>query len=184
MFQIRISLPKCVSVSVWYVWYSLQVTYTGRLGAAREKAQVFLGAFYGVPLPTPHDPPRPEILVPLEQLLLSKYHAAREDLVSALEAVRGEPNERNSVRERYQTCLVAQTRLARLRHYVTTNGETPGEIGGVFSLHEAAARLDHSSLSLSQLSRLAGCLINTMLILSHSPDKTHSDTPALSGNRF
>lgn len=157
------------------------MTYTGKLGATREKAQAFLGAFYGIPLmskppqKTLIDPRKPEILHRLERRLLSEYCSARDKLTASLTALSGDmeggqaghPKQlQDSIRERYQTCFLAQTLLARLRHYMTMMGEAsaPGT-GGVFSVEEEAGRVDFTGLSLSQLYRLAGCLVNTLLVL-------------------
>ena len=164
------------------------MTYTGRLGAAREKAQMFLGAFYGVPLlPASRDPQRSNILGPLEGALLFQYQTTRQDLVSVLETVSGggdSAREKDRVREKYQACFLAQTRLARLRHYMETVGGAPVVIGGVFSLQEAAAALDYSSLSRSQLYRLAGCLVNAMLILTGPREEKEDTTSVFTGKEL
>ena len=161
----------------------VQVTYTGRLGAARERAQVFLGAYYGVPLLTPQDPQGPQILPPIEQVLLSRYQETRQDLVSALKTAGEDPHDKERIREKYQACFLAQTRLARLRHYMRAVGEAPSVIGGVFSLQEAAAAVDYSSLSRSQMYRLAGCLVNTVLILAGPGEERQGDTAVFTGNK-
>lgn len=162
----------------------LQVTYTGKLGAAREKTQAFLGSFYGIPLmpnrqQTPIDPLKPNILYPLEQRLLSEYHAARDKLTSSLtSSVVEKDSHKHSqdiTRERYQTCFVAQARLARLRHYgKTTEGGETIVSSGVFSVEDEAARVDLTTLSLSQLYRLAGCLVNTLLVLCGQKESAES----------
>ena len=77
------------------------------------------------------------------------------------------------MKEKYQACFLAQTRLARLRHYMMSlereGGETPDVIGDVFSINEVVST--HTTLSLSQLYRLAGCLVNVMLMLC-GPEET------------
>lgn len=170
-WRIVTTLGNATSHSVSF----LQVTYTGKLGAAREKTQAFLGSFYGIPLlpnppQTPTTPLMPEILYPLEQRLLSEYHTARDKLTSSLTSSAAEKgplkHSQDTVRERYQSCFVAQTRLARLRHYMRTIGSEEASVsGGVLSVEEETARVDFPALSLSQLYRLAGCLVNTLLIL-------------------
>ena len=151
------------------------MTYTGKLGAGREKAQAFLGAYYGIPLSRHQSTDSSttlQSLYSLEHSLLSRYSLAREQLSEALERV-GEGAQqavRGEVREKYQTCFQAQTSLARLRRYVrcveSECGGAPGVIGGgVVVVEEEVAGLDYGKLSLSQLYRLAGCLVNTMLVL-------------------
>lgn len=163
----------------------LQVTYTGKLGAAREKTQAFLGSFYGIPLmptppqQTPINPLKPNILYPLEQRLLSEYHTARDKLTSSLTpSVVEKDHHKHSqdiVRERYQTCFVAQARLARLRHYAKTTGGGETSVSSkVFSVEKEAAGVDFATLSLSQLYRLAGCLVNTLLVLCGQKESEES----------
>ena len=171
-----------------------QVTYTGKLGATREKAQALLGSFYGIPLisTSPHRSVtnllKPDSLCPLEQRLLSEYCLARERLTTSLITSPGHPEgptvlQKDNVRERYRACFLAQTRLARLRHYmhtVRTEGEAP-VIGGVFSVEEAAAEVDLSGLSLSQLYRLSGCLVNVLLLLCGPREGEPGGRSAFSG---
>ena len=174
-----------------------QVTYTGKLGASREKAQALLGAFYGIPLmsTSPHrsatTPSKPATLHPLEQQLLSEYCSAREKLTASLIASPAHSEEhttlpkhsQDSVRERYRACFLAQTRLARLRHYMHTVGSEGGApvIGGVFSVEEAAAEVDLTCLSLSQLYRLSGCLVNILLVLCGPREGELASRPAFTG---
>ena len=175
------------------------MTYTGKLGASREKAQVFLGAFYGIPLlskPSPLlasvDTLGSRVLRPLEQRLLSVYRSARDKLTASLtvhsSAVEGGPagcrkQLQDRVRERYQACFLAQARLARIRNYanrVGNGGETAAiAAGGVFSVEEEAAGVEFAEISLSQLYRLAGCLVNTLLVLCGPADR--EDRPTSTG---
>ena len=63
-----------------------QVTFVGKLGASREKAQVLVGSFFARPQLLPSQPLPPMVLYSLEQQLLSQYLASRERLSSALTA--------------------------------------------------------------------------------------------------
>ena len=194
------------------------MTYTGKLGASREKAQIFLGAFYGIPLLSKPsqllasvdplgsrvlrpleqrllasvDPLGSRVLRPLEQRLLSEYRSARDKLTASLtihsSAVERGPAScrkqlQDRVRERYQACFLAQARLARIRNYanwVGNGGETAAiAAGGVFSVEEEAAGVEFAEISLSQLYRLAGCLVNTLLVLCGPADR--EDRPASTG---
>ena len=165
----------------------LQVTYTARLGALREKAQVFLGAFYGIPLVAPGNPGGSEFLPSLERQLLSRYLSARQDLEAELEAAGGstagggEKAVQERVREKYQVCHVAQTRLARVRHLVSV--VTERDAPGLIDLE--GSEVDYATLSLSQLYRLAGCLVNTMLILVAPGEKEGDEgAPSFTGNHL
>ena len=167
--------------------HPLQVTYTARLGALREKAQVFLGAFYGIPLVAPGNPGGSEFLPSLERQLLSRYLSARQDLEAELEAAggstagEGEKAVQERVREKYQVCHVAQTRLARVRHLVSV--VTEGDAPGLIDLE--GSEVDYATLSLSQLYRLAGCLVNTMLILVAPGEKEGDEgAPSFTGNHL
>ena len=151
------------------------MTFTGKLGASREKAQVFLGAFYGIPAPPSPHPLSLKVLQPLEQRLLSHYYSARDRLTSALAAFASamETETRSSLKllrdrvmETYQVCFKAQVRLARLRLCMGAagNGVEAADGGGLY-LEEGATQVDFGALSLSQLYKVAGCLVNTLLIL-------------------
>ena len=64
-------------------------------------------------------------------------------------------------------------------HAVRTEGEAP-VIGGVFSVEEAAAEVDLTALSLSQLYRLSGCLVNVLLLLCGPREGEPGGRPAFS----
>ena len=129
---------------------------------------------------SPNDPPMAEILAPLEQQLMKKYSLARDQLRQAVIAATTDKasltNKHDNVNKHHQTCFLAQTRLARLRHYIRREGEAPVIRGEVFAVEEAAASVDYVQLSLSQLYRLAGCLVNTMLVLCGTSKEPESPT--------
>ena len=161
-----------------------QVTFIGRLGANREKAQVFLGAFYGRPLFSFDNLPSRAQLFSLEEHLLSQYHTSREKLSSAVLAYAGIVHKNSSSRKMmkkqceeevatcYQQCFKAQVKLARVRHYMRVQGNAYLERDsedikkrcGEFQIGNEL--VDIKELSSSKLSKLIGCLVDTLLVLN------------------
>ncbi len=103
------------------VCFHLQVTFVGKLGASREKAHVFLGSFFG--LPVLWSRPSSLFLCSLEQRLLSEYLAKRDRLSSALagygSASAGQGNSasllklcEDQVTLSYQKCFKAQVSVS------------------------------------------------------------------------
>lgn len=87
-----------------------KVTFVGKPGASREKAHVFLGSFFGRPVPPL--PPSSFLLHSLEQRLLSEYFASRDRLSSALagyaSASHTQKLSEDQVTLSYQNCFKAQ----------------------------------------------------------------------------
>ena len=98
-----------------------QVTFVGRLGAAREKARVILGSFYGRPAVDTAGSPLlpPALLYSLEERLLSEYYNFREHLLASLSvfgsACRHE--EQAAMPTSLSASLTKQYREAVLSHY-------------------------------------------------------------------
>ena len=170
-----------------------QVTFVGRLGANREKAQVFIGSFYGRPVFIGDTSPSPRQLLSLEENILSQYHGARDRLSQALLSYAGLSRKSSSavsqkqlkqceekVGSCYQECFKAQVQLARLRHFmksqhdkestVTVSSEQDKEEEGsnscMFSVDEDARSLDFHEMTFSRLSKIVGCLVDAILILN------------------
>ena len=176
-----------------FFFFFCQVTFVGRLGANREKAQVFIGSFYGRPVFTGDTSPSPRQLLSLEENILSQYHGARDRLSQALLSYAGLSRKSSSavsqkqlkqceekVGSCYQECFKAQVQLARLRHFmksqhdkesaVTVSSEQDKEEEGsnscVFSVDEDARSLDFHEMTFSRLSKIVGCLVDAILILN------------------
>ena len=67
----------------------------------------------------------------------------------------------------------------------TVGSEEASVRGGVLNMEEETARVDFTTLSLSQLYRLAGCLVNTLLILCGPGDSEEAQpTPPSTGGYF
>lgn len=162
----------------------------GRLGANREKAQVFIGSFYGRPVLAGESSVTPQQLHSLEETFLSQYHSSRERLSQALISYAGLSRKSTSVSQNqlkqceekvgssYQDCFKSQVQLARLRHYVKSqkDKEAAGLVGGgdpperpdgeVFSMDEEARSLNFQEMTFSRLSKIVGCLVDALLVLN------------------
>lgn len=164
-----------------------QITFVGRLGVTREKAQVFLGSFYGQPVFTPGSPLPSTLLYSLEEMLLGQYLTARDKLTASLTAYAGAARRghstsntaalkqcESSVTSCYQSCFKAQVQLARLRNFIRAQvGGTAGsERSYVFKVDEELQKLDFSEMTSSWLYKLVGCLVDALLVLND-----HADTP-------
>lgn len=166
-----------------------QVTFVGRLGANREKAQVFIGSFYGRPIFTGESSVPEHQLISLEEVILAQYHACREKLSQALLSYAGlsrksSPDGQKQIKQceekvasSYQECFKAQVQLARLRHFnksqkdqqatVDADKEDGGsDNGGVFSVDEEARSLNFQDMTFSRLSKIVGCLVDALLVLN------------------
>ena len=165
----------------------LQVTFVGRLGANREKAQVFIGSFYGRPVLTGESSVPPRQLHSLEENILSQYHGARERLSQALLSYSGLSRKstlasakqlkqcEEKVASSYQDCFKTQVQLARLRHFVKSQKDTESVGDGdnldhpsdeVFSVDEEARSLNFQEMTFSRLSKIVGCLVDALLVLN------------------
>ena len=60
------------------------MTFLGSLTNTREMTQIFIGAFYGIPIFTREQSPSTTQLRSLEDRLLSQYYLHRDSLSSAL----------------------------------------------------------------------------------------------------
>lgn len=149
-------------------------------------AQVFIGAFYGLPLFPASQAPSQEQLHSLEERLLAHYYLHRDSLTSALlsctsqQGQGGVPGTSQQYEEKvsveYQHCFRTQVSLARLRHFIRTTyrgeaatGDKLGGRGGggcgAFRLPEESD-IDHAHHSISKLSKMVGCLVDTLLSLN------------------
>ena len=168
-----------------FVAVILQVSFVGKLGASREKVQVFLGAFYGHPA-TPGggngEALSPVTLKSLESKTLTEYYHAREKLISFLAQYTSVVNKssdptllkqhEDAVTASSHACFRLQVRLSRLRNFVrqyqvTTGGWWVGQ-GRVFELKEEVRRALLVDVSSSQLCKTIGCLVDSVLVLSLS----------------
>ena len=159
--------------------FRVQVSFVGKLGASREKVQVFLGAFYGHPAIPGGEALPPVTLKSLESKMLSEYYRAKDKLVSSLALYTSVVNKSSDaaqvkqhedlVAASNQACFKLQVRLARLRnflrHYRASSGcAWSGE--RVFELKEEAGRALLVDVASSQLCKTIGCLVDTLLVLS------------------
>ena len=168
------------------------MTFVGRLGANREKAQVFIGSFYGRPVFTGDTSLTPRQLLSLEETILSQYHGARDRLSQALLSYAGLSRKSSSsasqkqlkqceekVGSSYQECFKAQVQLARLRHFtksqhdkeptVSSSDDSQGKeesTSSVFSVDEEARSLNFHEMTFSRLSKIVGCLVDALLVLN------------------
>ena len=166
------------------------MTFVGRLGANREKAQVFIGSFYGRPIFSGDSSVTERQLLSLEENILSQYHACRERLSQALLSYAGLSRKGGSdgetqsklceekVASSYQECFKAQVQLARLRHFTKAQKEQEkssdaekedgdGDDGAtVFNIDEEARSLNFQDLTFSRLSKIVGCLVDALLVLN------------------
>ena len=182
-----------LACSLWWMLVSSQVTFVGRLGANREKAQVFIGSFYGRPVfaGDSSPSPSPRQLLSLEENILSQYHGARDRLSQALLSYAGLSRKSSASQKQlkqceekvgscYQECFKAQVQLARLRHFMKSQHDkestvVSGEQGkegeeestsSVFSVDEEARSLDFHEMTFSRLSKIVGCLVDALLVLN------------------
>ena len=168
------------------------MTFVGRLGANREKAQVFIGSFYGRPVLTRDSTLSPRQLLSLEENIVSQYHGARDRLSQALLSYAGLSRKSSSsanqkqlklceekVGSSYQECFKAQVQLARLRHFSKSLHDNEPAVssgvglakegssdGFVFSVDEEARSLNFHEMAFSRLSKIVGCLVDTLLVLN------------------
>lgn len=116
----------------------------------------------------------------MEESILSQYHTSREKLISALLAYsnhfqRSTSNDglaekyEDEVNSHYRLCFRAQVQLARLKNWKSCQDEVQNK--GQYSIEKQAGSIDLATLSASKLSKLIGCIIDTLLIL----DKPHSN---------
>lgn len=140
--------------------------------------QVFIGAFYGIPLFPPDQAPSMEQLHSLQEWLLSQYYLHRDSLTSALlsyatqqgapPTVLGPAHQyEDRVNVEYQQCFKMQVSLARLGNFIRRESEIDSESsgGGVFRLPSESC-IDYANFSASKLSKMVGCLVDTLLALS------------------
>ena len=162
------------------------MTFVGRLGANREKAQVFIGSFYGRPVLTGEASLPPRQLLSLEESILSQYHGARERLSQALLTYAGLSRKSTSASQKqlkqceekvtssYQECFKSQVQLARLRHFMRSQDDRETSVGrsheqstgAVFSVDEEARSLSFQEMAFSRLSKIVGCLVDALLVLN------------------
>lgn len=166
------------------------MTFLGSLTNTREMAQVFIGAFYGQPLFPADQAPSTEQLRSLEERLLTQYYLHRDSLTSALLSYAslhgGAPSTQQyeeKVSVEYQQCFKMQVSLARLRHFVKrTAGREDGEghrsRGGVYRLAEESD-IYYAQYSISKLSKMVGCLVDTLLSLNVDTPATKSHEAAI-----
>ena len=150
-------------------------------------AQVFIGAFYGIPLFPQNQAPSLEQLQSLEERLLSQYYLHRDNLSSALlsyASLQGSALSSQQYEEKvdveYHQCFKMQVSLARLRNFMRKmrESEAKGVKGGVYGLTDEAS-VEHGCYSISKLSKLVGCLVDTLLALNTVDAKSASvDVPA------
>lgn len=152
------------------------MTFLCSLTSAREVAQVFIGAFYGIPLFPADLCPSLEQLHSLEEWQLSQYYLHRDSLTSALlsyvslqgNALGSSQQYEEKVNIEYQQCFKMQVSLARLRNFVKKTTDLQSErdrVGGVYQLPDESC-IDYSRFSISKLSKMVGCLVDTLLALS------------------
>ena len=163
------------------------MTFVGCLRANREKAQVFIGSFYGRPVLTGESSVPRRQLLSLEETFLSQYHGSRERLSQALLAYAGLSQKSTSASQKqlkqceekvtssYQECFQSQVQLARLRHYIKSqkdkevaeDGDTREQlVSEVFSVDEEARSLNFQEMTFSRLSKIVGCLVDALLVLN------------------
>ena len=155
-------------------------------------AQVFIGAFYGLPLFPPDQTPSTEQLHSLEERLLTQYYLHRDSLSSALLSYAslhaGTPNLQQyeeKVSVEYQQCFKMQVSLARLRNFMKRLSESEDADSGKsgeFCLPQESG-INYAQYSVSKLSKMVGCLVDTLLTLNIDPSSTRqsrqdSFTPA------
>ena len=156
----------------------LQVTFIGKLGVGRDKSQVFVGTFYGCPI-VPPDHFSPIHLHSLEESILSHYHTSREKLTSSLLTYSNHLQRslassstllekcKEEVNGYYQECFKAQVQLARLRHWRKSQEDTR-PLDKQYSIEKLASSVDMATLPISQLTKLIGCIVDSLLVLSKS----------------
>lgn len=163
------------------MYIPFQVSFLGSLTNAREMAQVFIGAFYGIPLFPPHQAPSLEQLQSLEERLLSQYYMHRDNLSSALlsyASLQGSALSSQQYEEKvnleYHQCFKMQVSLARLRNFTRKmrESEAEGAVGGVYGLEDEASMPGYGRYSISKLSKLIGCLVDTLLALNAADAKS------------
>ncbi len=172
-----------MSIPVHYMIFSLyaQVTFLGSLTNTREMTQVFIGAFYGIPIFPPEQMPSTAQLHSLEDRLLSQYYLHRDSLTSALLSYaslqEGAPNTQlyeDKVNQVYQQCFKMQVSLARLRNFIKQKRESESKsascCGGVFQLPESS--VNFSQCSISKLNKMVGCLVDTLLTINADTRKS------------
>lgn len=158
---------------------SSQVTFIGRLGVSREKAQVFIGSFFGHPqLGCNLSSIR---LHSLEESLLTQYHTSREKLATSLLSYSNLSQKNSSLSAQgllkhceeevsalYQQCFNTQVKLARLRNWQRHQLEASGNDGkhSVYNVDKQAHSLDVATLPASKLNKIIGCIIDTILVLN------------------
>lgn len=158
----------------------LQVSFLGSLTNAREMAQVFIGAFYGIPLFPVNQAPSLDQLQSLEERLLSQYYLHRDNLSSALlsyASLQGSALSSQQYEEKvdveYHQCFKMQVSLARLRNFMRKmrECEVKGVKGGVYGLADEPST-GYGRYSISKLSKLIGCLVDTLLALNAADAKS------------
>lgn len=134
--------------------------------------QVFIGAFYGLPLFSPDHAPSTEQLHSLEEQLLARYYLHRESLSSALLSYAslqgggaGTQQYQEKVAVEYQQCFKTQVSLARLRNFVKATTSANEREGGEFEL-PAESGVEYGQCSISKLSKMVGCLVDALLALN------------------
>ena len=185
----QIELVHVLVFSLFFCFFcGMQVTFIGKLGASREKAHVFIGAFFGQPVFPPSEPVSAAVLHSLEERFLSQYHAEKAKLNSALMGYstllsRGYPltdsvmkKYENSVNVQYQHTFQCQVRLSRLKNFMREQVSTPKGDGGsrdepgrnevVFDLDQLVETIDLTNNSLNKLSKLIGCVVDALLVLT------------------
>lgn len=175
---------------ILYDLHTLQVTFLCSLTSAREVAQVFIGAFYGIPLFPASQSPAVDQLQSLEEWLLSQYYHHRDSLTSALlsyaslqgDALSSSQQYEEKVNLEYQQCFKMQVGLARLRNYAKKVNEAQLEhdrVGGVYQLADQSC-IDYGRFSISKLSKMVGCLVDTLLALSVDTAASPAASPKIS----
>lgn len=141
--------------------------------------QVFIGAFYGIPIFPPEQMPSIEQLHSLEERFLSQYYLHRDTLTSSLlsyATLQGGATNSRQYEERvnmeYQQCFNMQVSLARLRNFISRSKSEGGRVRGeVFQLPEES-RVSYAHCSISKLSKMVGCLVDTLLALNVDANKS------------
>ena len=159
------------------------MTFLGSLVNTREMTQVFIGAFYGIPLFSPDQAPSVQQLKSLEDNFLSQYYHFRDGLTSALlsyaslkSGTQSSHHYKEKVNADYQQCFKMQVCLARLRNFMK-NLDTENDGGSIFQL-PSPSDINYNQCSISKLNKMIGCLVDTLLALNMDAQKyLESSTP-------
>ena len=175
-----------------------QVSFLGCLTNTREMVQVFVGAFYGLPLFPAEQAPPLHHLLSLEDWMLTRYYHHRDSLTAALLSFAAAATQKGGasfshtpssssssvqlfeeqVNAEYQQCFKMQASLARLRNFIRAESESESMRGGVFRLHDDGGGRDPAHFSVSMLIKMVGCLVDTLLALSVGNNTSDSSATA------